>query len=100
MKAIVEDHDFVRGLGRDTTVVELDKEELFTLFWIVTEAVVKGRGREEIGAKMFLVVFAIDKTTLTAQISVFDGLEVPSVAIPALSLFERPFAGEYIRAEV
>ena len=99
MKAIVEDHDFIRRLGRDATVVELDKEELFALFWIVAEAVVKGRGREEIGALMFLVV-AINKTTLTAQISVFDGLEVPSVAIPALSLFERPFAGEYIRAKV
>ena len=99
MKAIVEDHDFVRGLGRDATVVELDKEELFTLFWIVTEAVVEGRGCEEIGALMFLVI-AINKTTLTTQISVFDGLEVPTITVPALSLFERPFAGEYIRAEV
>ena len=99
MKAIVEDHDFVCRLGRDATVVELDKEELFALFWIVAEAVVEGRGCEEIGALMFLVV-AINKTTLTTQISVFDGLEVPSVTIPALSLFERPFAGEYIRAEV
>ena len=59
MKALVEDHDFVRGLGRDATVVELDKEELFVLFWIVAEAVIKGRGCEEICAVMFLVVFAI-----------------------------------------
>jgi len=100
MKAIVEDHDFIRGLGRDATVVELDKEELFALFWIVAEAVVKGRGCEEIGALMFLVAIAICKTTLTAQISVLDGLEAPTIAVPALSLFERPFAGEYIRAEV
>ena len=100
MKAIVEDHDFVRGLGRDASIVELDKEELFTLFWIVAEAVVKGRGCEEIGAVMFLAAFAINNTTLAAQISVLDGLEVPSIAVPALSLFERPFAGEYIRAEV
>ena len=99
MKAIVEDHDFIRGLGRDATVVELDKEELFTLFWIVAEAVVKGRGREEIGALMFLVV-AINKTTLTTKISVLYGLEAPTIAVPALSLFEWPFAGEYIRAEV
>ena len=100
MKAIVEDHDFVRGLGRDATVVELDKEKLFALFWIVAEAVVKGRGREEICAIVFLVVFAINKTTLAPKISVLYGLEVPSVAIPALSLFERPFAGEYISAKV
>ena len=99
MKAIVEDHDFIRGLGRDATVVELDKEELFALFWIVAKAVVEGRGCEEICAVMFLVV-AINKTTLTAQISVLDGLEVPTITVPALSLFERPFAGEYIRAEV
>lgn len=58
MKALVEDHDFVCGLGRDATIVELDKEELFVLFWIVAEAVVKGRGCEEICAVMFLV-FAI-----------------------------------------
>lgn len=55
MKAIVEDHDFVRGLGRDATVVELDKEELFVLFWIVAEAVVKGRGCEEICAIVFII---------------------------------------------
>jgi hypothetical protein len=65
MKAIVEDHDFIRGLGRDATVVEFDKEELFALFWIVTEAVVKGRGCEEICAVVFIGV-AIYKTTLTA----------------------------------
>jgi hypothetical protein len=100
MKAIVKDHDFIRGLGRDATVVELDKDKLFALFWIVTEAVVKGRGCEEIGALMFLVAFAINNTTLTAQISVLNGLEAPSVAVPALRSFERPFAGEYIRAEV
>ena len=99
MKAIVEDHDFIRGLGRDATVVELDKEELFALVWIIAEAVVKGRGCEEICAVMFLA-FAINNTTLTAQISVLYGLEVPTITVPALSLLERPFAGEYIRAEV
>ena len=55
MKALVEDHDFVRGLGRDATIVELDKEELFVLFWIVAEAIVKGRGCEEICAVMFII---------------------------------------------
>jgi hypothetical protein len=99
MKAIVEDHDFVRGLGRDATVVELDKEELFVLLGIVAEAIVKGRGCEEIVAVVYKAV-AICHTTLTSQISVLDGFEIPSVAIPALRLFERPFAGEYIRAEV
>jgi hypothetical protein len=99
MKAIVEDHDFIRGLGRDATVVKLDKEELFVLLGIVTEAVVKGRGCKEICAVVYKAV-AICHTTLTSQISVLNGLEVPSVAIPALRLFKRPFAGEYIRAEV
>jgi hypothetical protein len=99
MKAIVEDHDFVRGLDRDATVVEFDKEELFVLLWIVTEAVVKGRGCEEIVAVVCNAV-AICHTTLTSQISVLDGFEIPSVAIPALRSFKRPFAGEYIRAKV
>ena len=99
MKAIVEDHDFIRRLGRDATVVELDKEELFTLFWIVTETVVKGRGCEEIVAGI-IVPIAISHTTLAAQISVLDGLEVPTITVPALRSFERPFAGEYIRAKV
>jgi len=99
MKAIVEDHDFVRGLDRDATVVEFDKEELFVLFWIVTEAIVEGRGCEEIVSVVYKAV-AISHTTLTAQISVLDGFKIPSVAIPALRLFERPFAGKYIRAEV
>ena len=56
MKALVEDHDFVCGLGRDATVVELDKEELFVLFWIVAEAVVEGRGCEEICALIYVAV--------------------------------------------
>jgi hypothetical protein len=99
MKAVVEDHDFVRGLDRDATVVEFDKEELFVLLWIVTEAIVKRRGCEEIVAVVYNAV-TVRETTLTAQISILDGLEVPTVAIPALSLFERPFAGEYIRAKV
>lgn len=99
MKAVVEDHDFIRGLGRDAPVVELDKEELFALLWIVTEAVVEGRGCEEICAVVYKAV-AICHTTLTAQISVLNGLEVPSVAIPALSLFERPFVDLCIGAEV
>ena len=83
MKAIVEDHDFIRGLGRDATVVKLDKKELFALLGIVAEAVVEGRGCEEIVAVVFIGI-AIYKTTLTAQISVLNGFEVPSVAIPAL----------------
>ncbi len=83
MKAIVEDHDFVRGLGRDASIVELDKEELFALFWIVTEAIVEWRGGEEICAIVFIGV-AIYKTTLVAKISVLNGLEVPTIAIPAL----------------
>jgi hypothetical protein len=99
MKAIVKDHDFVRGLDCDATVVELDKEELFALLWIVTEAIVEGRGCEEIVAVVYKAV-AICLTTLTSQISVLDGFKVPSVAIPALRLFEGPFAGKYIRAEV
>jgi len=99
MKAIVEDHDFIRGLDRDATVVEFDKEELFALLWIVTEAIVKGRGCKEIVAIVYKTV-AICHTTLTAQISVLDGLELPSVAIPSLSLLKRPFARKYIRAEV
>jgi hypothetical protein len=99
MKAIVEDHDFVRGLGRDATVVELDKEELFALFWIVTEAIVKGRGCEEIVAVVCKAV-TVRETTLTSKISVLNGFEVPTVAIPALRSFKRPFAGEYVRAEV
>ena len=56
MKALVEDHDFVCELGRDATVVELDKEELFVLFWIVAEAVVKWRGCEEICALIYVAV--------------------------------------------
>jgi hypothetical protein len=99
MKAIVEDHDFVCRLGRDATVVELDKEELFALFWIVAEAIVKGRGCEEIGAIVCKAI-TVRETTLTEQISVLDGLEAPTITVPALSLFERPFAGEYIRAKV
>ena len=99
MKAIVEDHDFVRGLGRDATVVKLDKEELFVLLGIVTEAIVKGRGGEEIVA-VIIVTIAISHTTLAAKISVLNGLEVPTIAIPALRSFKRPFAGEYIRSEV
>jgi hypothetical protein len=83
VKAVVEDHDFVRGLGRDATVVEFDKEELFALLWVVAEAIVEGRGCEEICAIVFIGV-AIYKTTLAAQISVLNGLEVPSVAVPAL----------------
>ena len=55
MKALVEDHDFVCGLGCDATIVELDKEEFFVLFWIIAEAVVKGRGCEEIGAIVFII---------------------------------------------
>jgi len=99
MKAIVEDHDFVRGLDRDATVVEFDKEELFALFWIVTETIVKGRGCEEIVAVVYKAV-AICHTTLISQISVLDGFEIPTVAIPALSLLKRPFAGKYIRSKV
>ncbi len=99
MKAIVEDHDFIRGLGRDATVVKLDKEELFVLFWIVAKAVVEGRGGEEIVAVVYKAV-AICHTTLAAKISVLNGLEVPTIAIPALSLFKRPFADLDIGAEV
>lgn len=99
MKAVVEDHDFIRGLGRDAPVVKLDKEELFVLFWIVAEAVVEGRGGEEIVAGI-IVTIAISHTTLAAKISVLNGFEVPTIAIPALRSFKRPFAGEYIRAEV
>jgi hypothetical protein len=99
VKAVVEDHDFIRGLGRDAPVVKLDKEELFVLLGIVTEAVVEGRGGEEICAVVYKAV-AICHTTLAAKISVLNGLEVPTIAIPALRLFKRPFAGEYIRAEV
>jgi hypothetical protein len=99
MKAIVEDHDFVRGLGRDATVVELDKEELFVLLRVVAKAVVEGRGGEEICAIVFIGI-AIYKTTLTAQVSVLNGLEVPTVTIPAMSLFERPFVDLCIGAKV
>ena len=91
MKAIVEDHDFVRGLGRDATVVELDKEKLFALFWIVAETVVEGRGCEEICAIVCKTI-TVRETTLAPKISVLDGLEVPTIAVPALSLFKLPFA--------
>lgn len=89
MKAIVEDHDFVRGLGRDTTVVKLDKEELFVLFWIVAEAVIKGRGGEEICAAVFFAI-TIREASKTLKISVLDCGKLPSVAIPALGLMEVP----------
>ena len=65
MKAIVEDHDFIRGLGRDAPVVELNKEKLFVLLGIITKAIVKRRGCEEICAIVFIGV-AIYKTTLAA----------------------------------
>jgi hypothetical protein len=89
VKAIVEDHDFVRGLGRDATVVELDKEELFVLFWIVAEAVVEGRGCEEILAAVFFAI-TIREASKTLKISVLDCGKLPSVAIPALGLMEVP----------
>jgi hypothetical protein len=99
VKAVVKDHDFVRGLCSDASIVKLDKEELFVLLGIVTEAIVKGRGCEEIVA-VIIVTIAISHTTLAAKISVLNGLEVPTIAIPALRSFKRPFAREYIRAEV
>jgi hypothetical protein len=89
MKAIVEDHDFVRGLGRDTTVVKLDKEELFVLLGIVAEAVVEGRGSKEICAAVFFTI-TIREASKTLKISVLDCGKLPSIAIPALGLMEVP----------
>ena len=89
MKAIVEHHDFVCGLGCDATVVELDKEELFVLLRIVAEAVVEGRGGEEILAAISFAI-TIREAAKTLQISVLDGFEIPTVAIPALGLMEVP----------
>ena len=89
MKAIVEDHDFIRGLGRDAAVVELDKEELFVLLGIIAEAVVEGRGGEEILAAVFFAI-TIRDAAKTLQISVLDCGKLPSVAIPALGLMEVP----------
>jgi hypothetical protein len=89
VKAIVEDHDFVRGLGRDATVVELDKEELFVLLRIVAEGVVEGRGGEEILAAVSFAI-TIRDAAKTLKISVFDCGKLPSVAIPALGLMEVP----------
>lgn len=89
MKAIVEDHDFVRGLGRDTTVVELDKEELFVLLGIVAKAVVEGRGGKEILAAVFFTI-TIREASKTLKISVLDCGKLPSVAIPALGLMKVP----------
>ena len=89
MKAIVEHHDFVSGLGRDATVVELDKEELFVLLGIVAEAVVEGRGGKEILAAVSFAI-TIREAAKTLQISVFDCGKLPSVAIPPLGLMEVP----------
>jgi hypothetical protein len=83
MKAVVKDHDFIRGLCGDAPVVKLDKEELFVLLGIVTETVVEGRGCEEICAIVYKAV-TVSETTLTAQISVLNGLEVPTITVPAL----------------
>lgn len=89
MKAIVEDHDFIRGLGRDAPVVKLDKEELFVLFWIVAETVVEWRGGEEILAAVFFTI-TIREASKTLKISVLDCRKLPSIAIPALGLMEVP----------
>ncbi len=71
MKAIVEDHDFVRGLGRDAAAVELDKEELFVLLGIVAKAVIERCGGEEILAAVFFAI-TIREASKTLKISVLD----------------------------
>jgi len=89
VKAIVEDHDFIRGLGRDAAVVELDKEKLFVLLGIIAETVVERCGGEEILAAVFFAI-TICEASKTLKISVLDCGKLPSVAIPALGLMEVP----------
>ncbi len=97
-KRLVNKRDSVGRLDRQSSVVQLDEEELLILLRRHAIRIVNVRGREKIfPAEQFAV--NPHRDSQAGQMLVLQGRKIPSVAVPQLGLSKAPRHGLFLKRD-